>query len=102
MTTSSSPTVSCSLQDEIRAVAEHQGRADGRGRVDRQREQVCRTVTSTRASTARSPCSRNRACSWSSRPNATITRSIEIASWTIDSDSPSIPLTCQQPLPDVL
>ena len=47
---------------------------------------VWRTVRSTRAVTACSPWRRKRSHSWRSRPKATITRIITIASCTIVSD----------------
>ena len=101
MTTSSSPDRQLPLQHVVGAEAEHQRGPDGGGRVDREREErlphrdVDARVDRALALLAEA------AYSWSSRPNATITRSIEIASWMIDSDSPSMPLTSYEPLPDV-
>jgi hypothetical protein len=54
---------------------------------------VWRTVSFTRASTAASPCVRNLAYDSFSRLKATMTRIICTASWTMWSDSISIPLT---------
>ena len=54
---------------------------------------VWRTVNRIRASTAFSPCTRNRLYSCPSRPNATITRNIEKASWMMLRDSDSRPRT---------